>query len=259
MSRELSFVERANTTENAAARALFLLMAEKKSNLCLAADLTQKSEILRLADRAGPSICLLKTHVDIIDDFDWPFIEELQKLARKHHFLLFEDRKFADIGHTSLLQYRGGIYRIAEWAHFINAHTLPGPGIIAGLKEAGMPLKRGLLLLAQMSSKGALFGSSYTRKTVAMAEGNKDFVAGFIALKKVAKEPCFIHLTPGVKLTKGRDPWGQNWQTVEKVVGKDQTDVIIVGRDICNDPSPEEQAKLYQEKGWASYEKRLRQ
>ncbi|KKR99098.1 MAG: Orotidine 5'-phosphate decarboxylase [Candidatus Magasanikbacteria bacterium GW2011_GWC2_41_17] len=199
----LTYSERAKLCVNLTAKRLLQLMDDKQTNLALAADVTTKKELLQIASELGPHICVLKTHIDIIEDFDTELITKLQRLWEKHNFLIFEDRKFADIGNTVKEQYQGGIYHIADWAHITNAHTVPGPGIIHGLKEIGLPKNRGLLLLAEMSSKGTLAQGEYTQKTIQMALDNKDFVIGFITTRQIIEDPCFINFTPGVQLAAG--------------------------------------------------------
>ncbi|KAI7834677.1 orotidine 5'-phosphate decarboxylase [Kickxella alabastrina] len=252
-----TYASRGERHQHPVAKQLFATMERKQSNLSLAADVSTKAELLALADKVGPYICVLKTHIDVISDFDTDLVEQLQALSIKHDFLIFEDRKFADIGNTVKLQYGGGVYRIADWAHITNCHVIPGEGIIQGLAEVGVPKGRGLLLLAEMSSKGMLATGAYTDKNIEMAVRN-DFVFGFIGSRRFTEERDLVTMTPGVGLHASGDALGQQYRTPELIITENGSDVIIVGRGIYG-PGKDAvaEAQRYREAGWNAYLKRL--
>ncbi|MDP9211735.1 MAG: orotidine-5'-phosphate decarboxylase [bacterium] len=265
--RNATYTDRAETADNPLARHLFGLMAEKETNLCVAVDETDPVRFLRIAEAVAPHVAVLKTHVDTIEQFTPKLTLELSSLAREHNFLIFEDRKFADIGQTVKNQYTTGAFSIIEWADIVNAHALPGPGIIQGLREAAeahdMAERRGILLLAQMSSADNLLDADYTKKVVAMAKENADFVTGFIgaglkALPSLAKQvpPGFIIFTPGAKIGGGGDTLGQRYASPDTLVDAG-ADVLIVGRGIIQDPKPAVRAKEYRERCWEAYKQRV--
>ncbi len=66
----LSFSERAGKCQSAVGKKLLALMEEKQTNLVVAADVNTKKELLALAEQLGPEICMLKTHADIVSDWD---------------------------------------------------------------------------------------------------------------------------------------------------------------------------------------------
>lgn len=81
---------------------LLRLMSIKQTNLCLSADVETSAELIQLAEDVGDSICLLKTHCDIVTDWTDRTATALREIAKRKSFLIFEDRKFADIGGMSL-------------------------------------------------------------------------------------------------------------------------------------------------------------
>lgn len=369
-----TYAARAATASHPLNRYLFQLMDLKASNLCLSADVATARELLYFADKIGPYIVVLKTHHDMIAG--WDFHPEhgtgakLASLARRHGFLIFEDRKFGDIGNTVELQYTSGSARIIEWAHIVNVNMVPGKASVTSLADAAKrwldrypcevrtsvtvgtptighfdtddedeapakkeaetetgadnadashpppnrredgrkgsivsvttvtqryesamsprfnksisegdevlfpgideaPIERGLLILAQMSSKGNFMNAEYTAACVEAAREHKSFVMGFISQEALntQADDDFIHMTPGCQLPpagekangvlKG-DGKGQQYNTPQKLVGEMGTDIAIVGRGILKASDPVEEAERYRSAAWKAYIERLR-
>ena len=264
--KELTFGERANLTNNDFSKKLFKLMEQKQTNLCVAADITSKDDLLRLADETGPEICMLKTHVDTLDDQpDQEFLNKLKELSIKHNFLIFEDRKLADIGQVVKQQYARGPFKIATWSDLCNAHMVSGgtslvKALKESLKEESITEERGLLLIAQMSTEGAQTGESTQQEALRVALEQPDFVSGFICQSKLKDDlDQFLYCTPGVRLDVKGDSLGQQYNSPDYVVREKKCDVIIVGRGIYHDKNRQEAAKLYRKLGWEAYLKRIEQ
>ncbi|KAK7881005.1 hypothetical protein WMY93_030594 [Mugilogobius chulae] len=256
--KPMTYAERAKLPKiHPLASKLLNIMEEKQSNLCVSADVTSSEELLEIAESLGSKMCLLKTHIDILKDYTTEIGQKLQEVAEKHNFLIFEDRKFADIGNTVKHQYEGGVHQISSWSHIVNAHAVPGPGVVQGLSAVGKPLGRGCLLIAQMSSQGSLATGEYTQATLKMAEDHSDFVMGFICGGQITKKPEFIHMTPGVQLQSGGDGLGQQYSTPEDVIKNKGSDVIIVGRGILGAADRLKAAESYRKSGWDAYTQRL--
>ena len=99
MTSKLSFDARVDQAEvHPLKHYLLQLIAIKKTNLCVSADVHSTSTLLRIAEEVGDYICILKTHADIVDDFGDRTIKGLKEISRRKKFLIFEDRKLGDIG-----------------------------------------------------------------------------------------------------------------------------------------------------------------
>lgn len=362
-----SYFERAKNATHPLSSYLLRLMTVKNSNLCLSADVSTSSQLLQLANAVGPSIVVLKTHYDLISNWDYNPTTgtgaKLQRLARRHGFLIFEDRKFGDIGNTVQLQYTEGTARIIEWSHITNVNMIPGKAAVDALADAAVrwrerkryevktdisvgtprpesldseeddsdetrtlmptdrerersleargdgngrkasivsittvsqyfepvnsprsheafeeeeplqgieeaPLERGLLILAQMSSKGNFMTREYTNACVESAREHKDFVMGFISQETLntKTDDQFVSMTPGCQLPpEGEDEdaevqgdgKGQQYNTPAKIVGLMGNDVVIVGRGIIKAADPVKEAERYRKKAWEAYEERI--
>lgn len=243
--KRLSYEEKLLHAEHPSAKKLLEIAISKKTNLIASADVTTTQQLLDLADKVGPHIAALKTHMDIISDFDSDrTILPLKDLAKKHNFLLMEDRKFADIGNTQHLQYMGGMYKISHWADLITSH------VIAGKQSIDAFLNSGVIAILSMSSKGTLTDSHYRAKAMEIIETHPHII-GCVAQDRL--NPKTLLFTPGVNLEDQGDDRGQQYNTPEYVFNNLGTDFVIVGRGIYKAENQEEAALMYKLTSWNAY------
>lgn len=234
------------------------IACRKKTLVCLAADRKTMGGLLELIEDVGPYIAVLKTHVDLIEDWTQEGWVELCSIAKSADLLIFEDRKFADIGKISNKQ-MGGIYDVQSWADLVTAHLISGPDIVDGLCNAwkGVGNEGAVLLLAQMSSRGNLLLEDYTNSVVSL--GNKHpGVVGFIGNGSNSKDLAVLRevvgggkmiWTPGVNLAIGEGELGQRYGDPREAILAG-SDCIIVGSGIHQSDSPVNSAMEYARVSW---------
>ena len=248
--KRLSYEQKLEITKHPTAQKLLQTAINKKSNLIVSADVMTTSELLNLAEKVGPQIVALKTHIDIIKDFDHDkTILPLVDLAKKHNFLLMEDRKFADIGSTQELQFSKGIYQISKWADMVTSHLIAGKKSLECFKNVGV------IAILGMSCEGTLTNAHYQEEGLKVVE-NQPNIMGCVAQRKISKE--MLLFTPGISLEQSGDDKGQQYNTPDHVFHTLHTDFIIVGRGVYQAEDAEKSSKNYREIGWEAYEKSLK-
>lgn len=240
------------------ARTYMEVACRKKSLVCLAADRSTMAGLNDLIDQVGPYVAALKTHVDLVDDWTAESWHAFCAKAQAADLLIFEDRKFADIGGISRKQ-MAGVYDIRSWSDLVTAHLISGPDIVDGLQAGWGDVGRqgGVLLLAQMSSRGNLLDPEYTAQVVAKGKTH-DGVFGFIGNGSRPQELARLRSavgdgkmiwTPGVNLAVGDGEMGQRYGHPREAVLAG-SDCIIVGSGIHKADDPATQAKAYADASW---------
>ena len=244
--------------DSAMAKRYMETACRKQSLVCLAADRPTMAGLNSLIDEVGEHIAALKTHVDLVDDWTKEAWQAFCERAIEADLLIFEDRKFADIGKISRNQ-MAGVYDIRSWSDLVTAHLISGPDIVDGLQAGWSDVGRegGVLLLAQMSSRGNLLNPAYTDEVVAKGAAHSG-VFGFIGngsrpaelseLREKVGDAKMIW-TPGVNLAVGDGEMGQRYgDPAEAVLAG--SDCNIVGSGIHKSQDPAGQAKAYADASW---------
>ncbi|KAF5403294.1 hypothetical protein PHET_03245 [Paragonimus heterotremus] len=240
------------------------VISRKSSRLCVAIDTFDPDYLLRVADQVGPKVCAVKLHLDVLrfDPEPERIISGLRRLSAQHGFLIIEDRKLADIGQTTMLQLKHGVYTISDWCDMITVHCIPGPGVFEAFRQIneqfaaeGKTRRLRAIVVAQMSSQDNLVDESYSAKCLELCKANVDVLAGWVcqnplpgSSELIASNPSLFYWVPGVRVDATGDDLGQKYNSPDQVLVRFGTNVIlIVGRGITEASDPIGAAELYRQ------------
>ena len=198
---------------------------EKGTKICLAADVSTMKELYDLIHTVGDSICVLKMHADIIEDFYDNFKDNcrtLKNLKHKYKFRIWEDRKMADIGSVMKRQ----ADHIKNWADIVSIHPAAGLESVSTVKDID------IIFIIELSTPGNILNHNYRLAALDIANRVPN-VIGIVSQHKVSDR--HLHFVPGINLNDRQDGMGQHYNTPTK---KGFADVFVIGRGIYNSKSP---------------------
>jgi orotidine 5'-phosphate decarboxylase subfamily 1 len=237
---------------NFKAKQLKNLIAQKNSKLCLSLDVPEWDKFFYILDEVGEKLVLLKVHLDIMENIHYDNLKQLFDMKKKYNFLIWEDRKLCDIGHTNLLvvkkllsyqfydEFNRNIkqteYHSQKLIDYISILPIGGELSITPLLQ----LDIGIFLLAEMSSKDNFFNDIITNNILHLSNKYKNNVVGIINQKIdpfIIKYPM-LSITPGISIGKQttKDGMGQQYRNITDI--KTYTDIFVIGRAIYQSDNP---------------------
>lgn len=240
--------------DNPKAKQLRNLINQKNSKLCLSLDVPRWNIFFSILDNVGKKIVLLKVHLDIMENLNYDNLKQLFDMKKKYNFLIWEDRKLCDIGHTNLLvvekllsyQFYDNFnnnnnikqteYHSQKLIDYISILPMGGELSLSSLLD----LDIGIFLLAEMSSKDNFFNSNITTNILQLMKKYPNNIAGIINQKIepfIIKYPM-LSITPGISMGNKttKDSMGQQYRNISDLKGK--TDIFVIGRAIYQSNNP---------------------
>ena len=251
--KHLTYIERSKLCTNNLARKTFLLMEEKKTNLCFSADLIKYDELIKYIKIVGPHICILKLHCDIFNDLTIDKLKVINKLSIHYKFFIIEDRKFSDIGNTFKNQYQEGPLKIKDNTDMITAHGIAGEGVVKTFSELNRDKSKGMLMVYEMSSRNNLISSNYKNNIMKYVINYNQDIIGLITQKREIGPDNILYMTPGVSIKDKNDKSDQKYRTPEDAIIRDNCDIIIVGRGIYESREILKTVEIYKFLSWKAY------
>jgi orotate phosphoribosyltransferase len=213
------------------------IINEKKTALCLSLDIFDNwTRAVELLDEVGPYICMVKTHQDITKDFQ-PSI--IMALAKKHNFLIMEDRKLIDVPKIAIRQ----LEEIDTWAHCVTV-------MVNNYKDIkdhySNPNNIELIGVCEMNTQNSI---PLINSTDPLPEN----LFTIVSQSKYKNHPELFKITPGVVEEEEDVNDTGRYRKIEKAMFFDKNDVVIIGSNILNNQQPIEKTKSCSSLSWYFY------
>ena len=189
-----------------------------------AADCGSMEGMLEKLEEYGPRIGILKTHMDTFSDFDERRLDRLIEMKQRFNILIWEDRKFADIGSVMDRQIKCDAYRYDRWVDIFSLHAITGRESLEYVFKNNTSYK--WIIIGQLSSRGNLIDAAYTEAAKAIYVSNEN-VVGIVCQDDLGPE--FVHIVPGISVERKGDHMGQSYSRPDD---KSHADFLVVGRSI---------------------------
>lgn len=204
-----------------------------KSKICVSLDVLNLKELYHNIELLGDKVCIIKIHYDIIEDFMVDIDETIKKLnyyKKKYNFLIWEDRKFADIG--SIMERQINLH-ISKWADMISMHPIVGDKSIENIKNIN------IILIGEMSSENNLFNQEYKNNIIDISNKYNNII-GIVCQNKMSENK--LNIVPGISLNNKKDNKGQTYHTPQE---KKFADILVIGRSIYKSENPQNEILKY--------------
>ena len=203
-------------------RSILIEKIDKK--IIWAADTPTMKSLFVGLDKYASKLSILKIHIDTFPDYSHENILKLQEYKTKYGFMIWEDRKFADIGHIMKQQVKNSIYNYLDWVDLFTIHGLVGSESVGSVIDEFDSIK--WIMVGQMSSSNNLIDKQYTEACKEMYR-TYDNIVGMVCQEDLGKD--IVHIVPGISKHVTNDEQGQNYS---QMCDKPFADFFVIGRSI---------------------------
>jgi uridine monophosphate synthetase len=240
---------------------LLTIVKNKHSSLCLSLDVNTWKVGKPILEKCGPHICMVKLHLDLIQDWDQNATKEILEMANTHQFLIMEDCKMDDTPVIIEKKIYEGRHGFGNWVDAITINSLnfkANNEIVyrSNRKKRNTSNELAVIPVGQYNVVGSLVDKHLSQELLKVLSEETDdrFKCNTIVQQTLFKtENHLLRMTPGVVEVEDDLKFLENnlkYRTIEDAMLRDRNHIVIIGSNILEDDNIEGKCKKCASKTW---------